>query len=534
MAAPSDEKKKMVGPYVLGELLGEGAFSKVRKGVHSTDGDVVAVKIVNNSLIQNIKDMERVCREIHVLKNIKHPNIIRLVEAIDKGTHISMVMEFAAGGELYDRVIDSGPLPPSKAKKLFHQILSAVDYCHRQNISHRDLKPENVMLDDNFNAKLADFGLSNDMVPGQLLKTICGSPAYSAPEIVQGKKYDGAAVDVWSCGVILYFIVTARLPFESDNQPELFQKISAAAYSLPENITSDCADLIRQMLTVDPSRRINISQAWHHPWLSSMNSAIRLNDPEEEVNADSIAMEKLSISLPDQLDFMECSPKSTIPEGILSELRYSDGWAKLPVTAVLLGTPTSADAVRRTGSRSRNPPAATADATLSEVGDEKELFLYVKDPATVKTTPTSAEGTPTSTGGSPSSRLVSSLSTSRTGSPRSPSSAGMKKSLLESPTSTSTPAPVSWHCGSITNKDPKVVVKELQRMFGEHKLLLRATGAATVKGDKNKTRFEIVILRVRTLGGVEITEPLYLAMSIKISGEWTDYRQACRRLLWKL
>jgi serine/threonine protein kinase len=140
--------------------------------------------------------------------------------------------------------------------------------------------------------KLADFGLSNDMVPGQLLKTICGSPAYSAPEIVAGKRYDGCAVDVWSCGVILYCMCVGRLPFDGANQPELFAKISAGccappasahrrhnhptagAYSIPDSVGHDCADLIRQFLVVDPSRRITISQAWHHPWLSSVNAGL--------------------------------------------------------------------------------------------------------------------------------------------------------------------------------------------------------------------------------------------------------------------
>ena len=151
-------------------------------------------------------------------------------------------------------------------------------------------------LDDKLNVKLADFGLSNDMVPGQLLKTICGSPAYSAPEIVAGKRYDGCAVDVWSCGVILYCMCVGRLPFDGANQPELFSKISAGAlsstapppqsqpqqafnntsgaYTIPDSLSHDCADLIRQFLVVDPSRRITISQAWHHPWLSSVNAGV--------------------------------------------------------------------------------------------------------------------------------------------------------------------------------------------------------------------------------------------------------------------
>mmetsp|Transcript_10987 Transcript_10987/g.25025 ORF Transcript_10987/g.25025 Transcript_10987/m.25025 type:complete len:453 (-) Transcript_10987:298-1656(-) len=275
------KEKKMIGNYEMGELLGEGAFSQVRLGVDTRTKGEVAIKIVNQSLIHNIKDMERVCREIHVLKNIKHPNIIRLHEAIDKGTHVYLVMEHAAGGELYEYIAKNGPLGMNEAKRIFHQILSGVDYCHRQMISHRDLKPENVLLDKSMNAKVIDFGLSNDMQTGVLLKTTCGSPCYAAPEMILGKKYDGAAIDVWSCGVILYCIVIGCLPFNEENQPELFRKITNGLYNIPEDTPSDVADLIRQFLTVSFEKRITIAQAWQHPWLQSLNSVASLSGEDD-------------------------------------------------------------------------------------------------------------------------------------------------------------------------------------------------------------------------------------------------------------
>eukprot|EP00961_Rhodomonas_salina_P263872 3566223-Rhodomonas_salina.2 len=144
---------------------------------------------------------------------------------MEKGARLFLVLDFAGGGELYDYVMDKGPLPEKQARTFFGQILSGVDFFHRQHVSHRDMKPENVLMVDNGNGalvcKIADFGLSNDMVPGMALKTICGTPAYAAPEITLGQKYDGIAVDIWSTGVILFFLVAGQIPFDCESQSEL-------------------------------------------------------------------------------------------------------------------------------------------------------------------------------------------------------------------------------------------------------------------------------------------------------------------------
>lgn len=573
-AAAPEEKKKMIGKYELGELLGEGTFSKVRKAVDPSNGNVVAIKIINNALVQNVKDMERVCREIHVLKNIRHPNIIQLYEAIDRGTHVYMVIEYAAGGELWDYIENHGPIPQGRAKKLFHQVLSAVDYCHRQNVAHRDLKPENIMLDDKLNVKLADFGLSNDMVPGQLLKTICGSPAYSAPEIVAGKRYDGCAVDVWSCGVILYCMCVGRLPFDGANQPELFSKISAGAYTIPDSVSHDCADLIRQFLVVDPSRRISISQAWHHPWLSSVNAGAQICDmDDDDLSSDASMLASLGVfdaaaggsaadpEFPGRVEC--CNSKCALPEELLAGLKYTDGWASVTVTIASLAVAgeekADAPGKKRAPSTSKPPLAASTGAfvppsasTAALVpGDERSVVFLLRDPASPKDA-TSASGSPLTVGGgagekgSPNSTGSSSpvpstmprrvsLAPLSSGSTISPFGTMGRKGSFSEMTS-ERDKPKSYHSCAVSSKEPRLLVKELQRMFGENKLLLRASGASFVKGDKNKTRFDIVIYKVLACDGVPlpVDKELYAVVSSKIAGDWAEYRAACRKLIWKL
>ena len=189
---PDEAEKRLLGHYELGKVIGAGAFSKVRIAVHTVTNEKVAVKIVNKDQIHNIKDLERVMREMHVLKNIIHPNIIRMHEVVEKGSRLYLVLDFANGGELYNYIMGKGAIPEREARVFFGQILSGVDFFHRQNISHRDLKPENVLLVEQaqgtFVCKVADFGLSNDMRPGELLKTTCGTPAYAAPEMTLGQR----------------------------------------------------------------------------------------------------------------------------------------------------------------------------------------------------------------------------------------------------------------------------------------------------------------------------------------------------------
>ncbi|KAJ2979762.1 hypothetical protein NUW58_g7121 [Xylaria curta] len=176
-----------------------------------------------------------------------------------------MVLEYA-GGELFDYIVSHGKLDEQQARRFFQQMICAVEYCHRHKVVHRDLKPENLLLDDQLNVKIADFGLSNIMTDGNFLKTSCGSPNYAAPEVISGKLYAGPEVDVWSCGVILYVLLVGRLPFDDDHIPSLFAKIQRGLFNIPQWIKSEAADLIRKMLQTNPVQRATIDEIRQHPW----------------------------------------------------------------------------------------------------------------------------------------------------------------------------------------------------------------------------------------------------------------------------
>jgi len=255
-----------IGPYVLGRTLGVGSFGKVKLAQHELTKHKVAVKILNRKKIQSLDMDDKVRREIKTLKLFMHPHITRLYEVIDTPTDIFVIMEYVSEGELFDYIVEKGRLSEVDARRFFQQIISGVDYCHRHMVVHRDLKPENLLLDSDFNLKIADFGLSNMMKDGYFLKTSCGSPNYAAPEVLSGKLYAGPEVDVWSCGVILYALLCGSLPFDDESIPNLFKKIKGGIYSLPGHISDGARDLIPRMLVVDPCRRITVADIRQHGW----------------------------------------------------------------------------------------------------------------------------------------------------------------------------------------------------------------------------------------------------------------------------
>lgn len=255
--------------YKLGKTLGIGAFGKVKVAVHVLTGHKVAIKILNRKKIKNMDMEEKVRREIKILRLFMHPHIIRLYEVIETTTDIFVVMEYVKCGELFDHIVEKGRLQEEEARNFFQQIIAGVEYCHKNKVCHRDLKPENLLLDAKYNVKIADFGLSNIMQDGHLLKTSCGSPNYAAPEVISGKLYAGPEVDVWSCGVILYALLCGTLPFDDENIPNLFKKIKGGIYTLPSHLSALARDLIPRMLVVDPIKRMTIPQIRQHPWFTA-------------------------------------------------------------------------------------------------------------------------------------------------------------------------------------------------------------------------------------------------------------------------
>jgi carbon catabolite-derepressing protein kinase len=256
-----------LGQYTIVKTLGEGSFGKVKLATHQVSGQKVALKIINRKRLVTRDMAGRIEREIQYLQLLRHPHIIKLYTVITTPTEIIMVLEYA-GGELFDYIVNNGRLQEDKARKFFQQIVCAVEYCHRHKIVHRDLKPENLLLDDQYNVKIADFGLSNIMTDGNFLKTSCGSPNYAAPEVISGKLYAGPEVDVWSCGVILYVLLVGRLPFDDEYIPTLFKKIAAGNYSIPSYLSPGAVSLIKKMLMVNPVHRISIWEIRQDPWFT--------------------------------------------------------------------------------------------------------------------------------------------------------------------------------------------------------------------------------------------------------------------------
>ncbi|XP_050542593.1 maternal embryonic leucine zipper kinase-like [Daktulosphaira vitifoliae] len=253
--------------YVLDRTIGTGGFGKVKLATHTLTGEKVAIKIMDKNKLG--KDLPRVKLEISALKSLSHPNICKLYQVIETESHCYVIMEYCSGGELFDHIVEKSRLSEMESRMFFRQIISAVSYLHENGYAHRDLKPENVLLDKDQNLKLIDFGLCAKPQGGMesLLLTSCGSPTYAAPELIQGVKYHGSEVDIWSMGVILYALLCGCLPFESDNIDELFRKILKGKYVEPSWLSSGSKRLLRRMLCVDPIKRIQISELINDPWV---------------------------------------------------------------------------------------------------------------------------------------------------------------------------------------------------------------------------------------------------------------------------
>ncbi|KRX02511.1 Protein kinase-like domain [Pseudocohnilembus persalinus] len=261
-------KNKTIGQYVLGKKLGVGTFGKVKLGTHILTKQPVAIKILEKSKIIDVTDVERVSREIHILKLVRHPHIMQLYEIIETPKHIFLVTEYCSGGELFDYIVKNVRLKESEACKIFQEIIGAIEYIHKLQVVHRDLKPENLLLDENKNIKTVDFGLSNTYKKNELLKTACGSPCYAAPEMIAGKKYESVLVDIWSCGVILFALLCGYLPFEDKNTSQLYKKILNGQYEIPDFVSPKAKDLLKKVLNTDPTTRYNFEDIKKHPWYS--------------------------------------------------------------------------------------------------------------------------------------------------------------------------------------------------------------------------------------------------------------------------
>ncbi|KAI1229723.1 hypothetical protein IHE44_0010908 [Lamprotornis superbus] len=363
-AGTAAEEQPHIGNYRLLKTIGKGNFAKVKLARHVLTGKEVAVKIIDKTQL-NSSSLQKLFREVRIMKVLNHPNIgetpktpsaappplpggvpplwggsqgcppplggsqgcpptplpplaVKLFEVIETEKTLYLVMEYASGGEVFDYLVAHGRMKEKEARAKFRQIVSAVQYCHQKFIVHRDLKAENLLLDADMNIKIADFGFSNEFTFGNKLDTFCGSPPYAAPELFQGKKYDGPEVDVWSLGVILYTLVSGSLPFDGQNlkvcpQPwvpqgvweppwvglesprvvlgvsrvvwgscgwfwgahalfwgpqELRERVLRGKYRIPFYMSTDCENLLKKFLILNPTKRGTLEQIMKDRWMN--------------------------------------------------------------------------------------------------------------------------------------------------------------------------------------------------------------------------------------------------------------------------
>ncbi|XP_061697807.1 serine/threonine-protein kinase SIK1 [Syngnathoides biaculeatus] len=255
-----------VGFYEIIRTLGKGNFAVVKLAKHKVTKTQVAIKIIDKTRL-NPSNLEKIYREVQIMKLLNHPHIIKLYQVMETKDMLYIVTEYAKNGEMFDHLTSNGRMSEAEARKKFWQILTAVDYCHRHHIVHRDLKTENLLLDANMNIKLADFGFGNFYNGGEPLSTWCGSPPYAAPEVFEGKEYEGPQLDIWSLGVVLYVLVCGSLPFDGPSLPALKQRVTEGRFRIPFFMSQDCENLIRKMLVVDPAKRISVAQIKQHRWM---------------------------------------------------------------------------------------------------------------------------------------------------------------------------------------------------------------------------------------------------------------------------
>ncbi|KAJ7768255.1 Pkinase-domain-containing protein [Mycena metata] len=262
----SSSKIRVVGNYTLGKVIGEGAYGKVRMGTHRLTSVRVAIKQIPKAMSASLT------REIHHHRQLHHPHVTQMYEVIATESSIWIVTELCCGGELFDYLVEKGRLSEDETKVIFGQLCLAVGYLHDKGIVHRDLKLENVLLDERCRVKLGDFGFTREFERGALMETFCGTTGYASPEMLEGRKYLGPEVDIWSLGIILYCLLTGTLPFDDDDENLMRQKIIVGEFEDPEWLSIEARDLIKNILQQDPTKRLGIAQILAHAWFTAPTS----------------------------------------------------------------------------------------------------------------------------------------------------------------------------------------------------------------------------------------------------------------------
>ncbi|XP_054440950.1 maternal embryonic leucine zipper kinase isoform X1 [Pteronotus mesoamericanus] len=282
--------------YELYETIGTGGFAKVKLARHILTGEMVAIKIMDKNALGS--DLPRIKTEIDALKNLRHQHICQLYHVLETANKIFIVLEYCPGGELFDYIISQDRLSEEETRVVFRQIVSAVAYVHSQGYAHRDLKPENLLFDEYHKVKLIDFGLCGKPKGNKdyHLQTCCGSLAYAAPELIQGKSYLGSEADVWSMGILFYVLMCGFLPFDDDNVMVLYKKIMRGKYEVPKWLSPSSTLLLQQMLQVDPKKRISVKNLLSHPWvMQDYNCPVEWQSKNPLIHLDEDCVTELSV-----------------------------------------------------------------------------------------------------------------------------------------------------------------------------------------------------------------------------------------------
>ena len=371
----------LMNRYELGRLLGQGTFAKVYYARNLKTGQSVAIKVIDKEKIVKVGLEDQIKREISIMKMVRHPNVLQLYEVMATKSKIYHVMEYAKGGELFKKVA-KGKLNEEVAWKYFRQLIDAVDFCHSRGVYHRDLKPENLLLDENDDLKVSDFGLSaiaECKHQDGLLHTTCGTPAYVAPEVINKKGYDGAKADIWSCGVILFVLLAGNLPFHESNLIEMYRKISKAEFKCPNWFPSDVRRLLRKILDPNPSTRISIAKIKESSWFRKGLKSERIKS--ETVSKDTAPSDTDAALVP-------CKSNNSMDTEAKQELAKPTNLNAFDIISISAGFDLSGlfeEPCKKTRARfTSRKPAAVIISRLEEIAKHLKLKVVKKEAGLMK------------------------------------------------------------------------------------------------------------------------------------------------------
>uniref|UniRef100_A0A3B3UK02 calcium/calmodulin-dependent protein kinase n=1 Tax=Poecilia latipinna TaxID=48699 RepID=A0A3B3UK02_9TELE len=360
--------------YQLYEELGKGAFSVVRRCVKLCTGQEYAAKIINTKKL-SARDHQKLEREARICRLLKHPNIVRLHDSISEEGFHYLIFDLVTGGELFEDIVAREYYSEADASHCIQQILEAVLHCHQMGVVHRDLKPENLLLASkckNAAVKLADFGLAIEVQGDQQAWFgFAGTPGYLSPEVLRKEAY-GKPVDIWACGVILYILLVGYPPFWDEDQHKLYQQIKAGAYDFPspewDTVTPEAKNLINQMLTINPAKRITAQEALKHPWVCQRSTVASMMHRQETVECLKKFNARRKLKVPVSLRCVSVGRQTTAPAAV-------SGVAGTTAGIVEQGEPPQTNSTRNsivTSPKGNVPSAAleSSDSSNTTIEDE--------------------------------------------------------------------------------------------------------------------------------------------------------------------